>query len=57
MISSFKNSFLLEREEDVANFVGLRIDQDKDKGSVSLTQTVSIDRILLATGLDNSNLK
>ena len=47
IISSLKDEFLLEREEDMAGFLGLNISR-KD-GTITLTQTGLIDDILEAT--------
>ena len=57
MITSLKDEFLLEREEDMAGFLGLNITRDADKGTITLLQTGLIDKILVATQLDECNLK
>ena len=57
MIYNLKDIFLLEREEDVARFIGLKFDRDNEKGNIALTQTGLINMILDATGMDDSNPK
>ena len=57
IISSLKDKFLLEREEDMAGFLGLKITRDAEKGTFTLLQTGLIDKILVATQLDECNLK
>ena len=39
-ISSLKDEFLLEREEDMVGFLGLHILHDKDNGTVTLLKQV-----------------
>ena len=46
----------LNQEDDVARFLGVDISRDK-KGSVTMTQTGLIDRIITALGLDGANTK
>ena len=41
----------------MAGFIGLKIDQDKETGVISLTQTGLMDMILDVTGMDDSNPK
>ena len=36
MISNFKDILLLEREEDVAGFLGLKVYRDKKRGTFPL---------------------
>ena len=57
IISNSKYGFLLEREEDMASFLGLKIDRDKEKGTIASTQTGLIDRIVDAAGMAGLNLK
>ena len=57
MISSLKDEFLLEREEDMAGFLGLNIQRDVDKGTITLLQTGLIEKILIATKLEECNPK
>ena len=57
MILSLKNQFLLEREECMATFLGLDISRDAEKGTVTLRQTGLIDKILVATQLEDCNPK
>ena len=57
IISSLKDEFLLEREEDMAGFLGLKITRDVNKGTVTLLQTGLIDKILVATQMEECNLK
>ena len=56
-ISSLKEEFLLEREEDMAGFLGLKITRDIKKGTVTLLQTGLIDKVLAATQLEECNPK
>lgn len=46
VISSLKDEFLLEREEDMAGFLGLQILHDWDTDTIALSQTGLIDTIL-----------
>ena len=39
VIDSLKDEFLFEHEEDIAGFLGLKIQRNKDLGTVMLTQT------------------
>ena len=50
VILSLKDIFLLEREEDMAEFLGINISRSKDgnKDIITMTQTGLIDRILRA---------
>lgn len=41
----------------MAGFIGLKIDRDKEKGIISLTQTGLMDIILDVTGMEDSNPK
>ena len=51
VIDSLKDSFLLEREDGMAGFLGLKIDKYTEDGSVTLTQEGLIDIILGAMNL------
>ena len=53
VIDSLKDSFLLEREEDVAGFLGLSIERDKKGGTTTLIQTGLVDRILECVRMTN----
>ena len=57
IISSLKEEFLLEREEDMARFLGLNITLDKIKGTVTLYQIDLIDKILNITDMEDCNIK
>ena len=48
LILSIKDEFLLEKEEDMAGFLGIQIDRDKDNKTLTMTQTGLIDRIIMA---------
>ena len=52
-----KQGAQLEKEEDVAGFLGVSIDRDDTVGSITMTQTGLIDRIITAMGLDDANIK
>ena len=47
----------LEKEEDVAGFLGVKIDRDEDAGIITMTQTGLIDRSITMLGLDDCNAK
>ena len=55
IISNLKDDFLLESEEDMAGFLGLNI--ARNKGTVTLSQTGLIDKILDATQMEECNIK
>ena len=56
MLSKLRKSGLtLQRESDVAGFLGVQLNVDKDHGKVELTQTGLIDRIITAMGLDDAS--
>ena len=57
IIDSLKNEFLLEKEEDMAGFLGLDISHSKDGKTITLTQMGLINRILKACGMEDSNPK
>ena len=57
LILDLKDNFLLEREDDVAGFLGLQIERDKQRGKITLTQTGLIDRILECMLMQDSNIK
>ena len=46
IILSMKNEFLLEREEDLARFLDIQIERNKQNNKIILTQTGLTDRIL-----------
>ena len=56
LIKDLKDVFLLEKEEDLAGFLCLQIDRTT-KGTVVLTQTGLIDRILVLMELEDCNIK
>ena len=56
LILSLKNEFLLEKESDMAGFLGINIDRGIE-GKVILTQTGLIDRILSVTNIKEFNHK
>ena len=41
----------------MARFIEIKIDRDKEKGIIPLTQTGLMDRVLDVTGLEDSNPK
>ena len=47
----FVLTICFEREENIAEFLGLRIQHDKEMGTVTITQTGLIDKILHAMGM------
>ena len=55
VIDSLKDEFLLEREDDIAGFLGLKIDRNKTDGTITLTQTGLIDMILSAINMESAN--
>ena len=57
VIDNLKDECLLEREGDIAGFLGLQIDRDVDSGSVTLTQTDLIKRILVTMDMTEANHK
>ena len=56
-LRSLKDEFLFEKENDMAGFLGIHIERDKKDGKLTLIQTGLIERILLSTNLEDSNLK
>ena len=48
IILSLKDEFLLEKEEDMAGFLGIQIESDVDNNTLTMTQSGLIDRILVA---------
>ena len=52
-----KAGLTLQRESDVARFLGFQLNADKEHGKVELTQTGIIDRIITAVGLEDTSLK
>ena len=57
LILSLKDEFLLEREDDMAGFLGIKIARNKDNDSLTMTQTGLIERILAAMEMEDYNLK
>ena len=55
MILSLKDEFLLNLEEDMASFLGINIERDKENNTLTMTQTGLIDRILTAMDLETCN--
>ena len=45
----------LEREDDVAGFLGVKLNVSQESGTVELLQSGLIDRIITAMGLENAN--
>ena len=56
LIDNLKEDFLLEKEEDMAGFLGLHMDRSKS-GTVTLMQTGLIDRILTVMYMEEYNPK
>ena len=56
VIDSLKDGYLLEKEEDVAGFLGIQVNRD-GKGTIKLTQTGLIDKILNSMDMQDSNPK
>lgn len=54
---SLKDEFLLEREEDIAGFLGIKITCDEHNNSLTMTQTVLIEQILVAMDMEDFNHK
>ena len=57
VILSLKDEFLLEKEEDMAGFLGIQIERNPVNNTMSMTQTGLIDRILAAMDMEDCNLK
>ena len=57
IILSMKNEFLLEREEDLARFLDIQIERNKQNNKITLTQTGLTDRILETMDMKDWNLK
>ena len=57
IIHSLKDEFLLEKEEDIDGFLGIKISRDDQERTITLTQTDLIDQILDVMRLENSNIK
>jgi hypothetical protein len=55
MIDDLKTELELTREGDLSAFLGIQITKSPLDGSLTLTQEGLIQRVLLATGLQNSN--
>ena len=55
MIDSLKDDFLFERGDDIAGFLGLETYQNTTDGTITLTQTGLINRILSAMSMESSN--
>ena len=55
VIGSLKGEFLLKREGSIAGFRGLQVNQNTLNGSITLTQTRLIDRILSAMNMESAN--
>jgi len=56
LIKDLKDEFLLEKEQDMAGFLGLQIDRTT-KVTVVLTQTGLIDIIIILMELEDCNIK
>ena len=57
VILSLKDKFLLEREKDMADFLGINISRDEKNNSLTMTQTEMIERILAAIDMTDCNHK
>ena len=57
IISSLKDEYLLKRDEDMAGFLGLEVIRNKDKGTITLIRTGLINKILIATQMEDYNIK
>ena len=57
VILNLKYDFLLEREEDMAGFLGINISRDEKNNSLTMTQTGLIERILAAMDMTDCNHK
>ena len=55
IIDSLKDGFLLEKEDDMAGFLGLSILRDEKDGTVTLTQEGLTDRVITAMNLQEAN--
>ena len=47
----------LQPEDDTAGFLGIDINRDPNTGTIEMTQTGLIDRVLVALGLDHGKVK
>ena len=56
-VNSLKDEFLIEREENMAGFLALQIQRDETAGTIILTQTGLIYKIVEAMGKEDSNVK
>ena len=55
MLQKLRNvNLTLEKEDNVAGFLGVHLNVDHNNGTVELTQRGLIDRIINAMGLDDS---
>jgi hypothetical protein len=50
-----KMGFELTKEEDLCDYLGIKMFRDDSKGTITLTQTSLIDKIVQATGLEGCN--
>ena len=57
MILGLKDEFLLEKEEDMARFLGIQIVHDPKNNTITMTQTGLIDKVLASTDMEDCNLK
>ena len=57
LILSLKDEFLLERKEDMVDFLGINIARDENNNSLTLAQTSLIERILTTMAMDDCNTK
>ena len=57
VIVSLKDGFLLEQEEDVAGFLGIRIQRNIQEGTATMTHICLIDIVLEVMGLEESSMK
>ena len=56
-LKNLKDEFVFKKEEGMAGFLRIQIELDKATDKNTLTKTGLIDRILLATNMQDSNLK
>ena len=57
VIDSLKDGYLLEKEEDMAGFLGIQVTRENKKGMLSLTQTGLTDKTLHSMDLQDSKPK
>lgn len=55
MIPSLQDAFILEKEEEMAGFLGIQIVRDSVNNTITMTQNGLIDRILAAMNMEDCN--